>query len=307
MEKFDRVYSLKVETDSGREANPLEFHARFNPNEFVEISRPLTVEFEINRQMFGSSQTGSFRIYNLNEKTRGLIQKDWFQVVLRAIQFRAGYRTSDGDSLPMCFNGTVKTAYSYRQGVDYITEIEAYDGGWNMAYGNNVALSQAAGLSAEKTIRKLAELLPYTTGNAIVGNFPVTNKRGEVLFGNLWDLILRKSDGKAFFDNGQVKALNYHEVIKGLLPTISSDTGLLGVPRRTKTTLEFEMLFEPRLLVGQLVKLESENPLFNRPWKVIGFTHRGLISESVGGECRTNVVLWFTQEESFLVPGVSVI
>lgn len=308
MQKLNRVYSLKVETDDGVRASVFEFRTRFRPHEFVEIKLPLTVEFEISRRMFGSSQTGTFRIINLNEATRNAIQKDYFQFEpLRAIQFRAGYEQADGDFLPLCFNGTVLTAYSYRRGTDYVTEIEAYDGGWNMANGNAVTLSQYAGVTAQQTLRQLASLLPYQIGNAIIGNFPVVNKRGEVLLGNIWDLILEKSNGLAFIDNGQVKVLNYREVIEGMLPEISADTGLLGVPKRTRTTLEFEMIFEPRLLVGQIVKLVAANPLFNRAWKVLGFEHRGIISPSVNGDCLTNVSLWFTEEDSQLVPGVSVI
>lgn len=315
MSKFGRVYSLKVEIDSDRLSADIAsgtlpgsgvFLPRFRPHGYVEIALPLTVEFEISRKSWGSSQTGTFRLYNLRAEIRNLIQKDWFQNDLRAIQFRAGYESESGGLLPLCFNGTVKSAYSYRQGVDYITEIEAYDGGWNMVNGNSVALTQYAGIPAQDTLAQLAKLLPYRIGEPIVGNFPVVNKRGEVLFGNIWNLIQTKSNGLAFIDNGQVKVLNYREVIEGMLPVISAQTGLLGIPKRTATTLEFDMIFEPRFLVGQLVELESENPLFNRAWKVLGFEHRGTISSAVAGECLTSVTLWFTSQDFLPVSGVSV-
>jgi hypothetical protein len=306
MSKFGRVYSLKVEIDKGGLPGSGVLLPRFQPGGYVEIALPLTVEFEISRASFGASQTGTFRLLNLNQETRNSIQKDWFQSELRAIQFRAGYQSESGGLLPLCFNGTVLTAYSYRRGVDYVTEIDAYDGGWNMVYGDTFTLTQAAGMTARDTLLQLSRLLPYQVGNAIIGNFPVVNKRGEVLFGNIWDLIQMKSNGLGFIDNGQVKALNYQEVISGMLPVISADTGLLGVPKRTRTTLEFDMIFEPRFLVGQVVKLESENPLLNRPWKVIGFEHRGTISAAVAGDCRTSVTLWFTPQDFVPVSGASV-
>lgn len=307
MSKFGRVYSLKVEIDPGLSPGSGVLLPRFQKGGYVEVALPLTVEFEISRKSFGSSQTGTFRLLNLSQETRNAIQKDYFQFTpLRAIQFRAGYQSESGGLLPLCFNGTVLTAYSYRRGVDFITEIEAYDGGWNMVNGNAVALTQYASVTARNTLLQLSRLLPYQVGNAIIGNFPIVNKRGEVLFGNIWDLIQQKSNGLGFIDNGQVKVLNYREVIEGMLPVISSDTGLLGVPKRTTTTLEFDMIFEPRLLVGQIIKLESENPLFNRPWKVLGFEHRGTISAAVAGDCLTSVTLWFTQQDFVPVSGASV-
>ena len=308
MSKFGRVYSLKVETDDGVRASILEFRTRFRPHEFVEITLPIRVEFEISRGAVGSAQTGTFRLYNLSEATRDALAKDLYQFApLRAIQFRAGYQSESGGLLPLCFNGTVLTCYSTRPGTEWVTEIEAFDGGWNMANGNGVSLTQYANTTAQDTLKQLAALLPYQVGNVIIGNFPVVNGRGEVLFGNIWDLILQKSNGLAFIDNGQVKVLNYRDVILGMLPTISADTGLLGFPKRTPTTLEFDMIFEPRLIVGQLIKLVSESRQLNRPWKVISFNHHGTITTAgEAGDCLTSVVLWFTEQDLTTVSGTSV-
>lgn len=68
------------------------------------------------------------------------------------------------------------------------------------------------------------------------------------------------------------------------------------------------MLFEPRLTVGQLVRVESTtNRQYNRDWKVLGFEHRGIISPSVAGECVTSVRLWFTPEDLVTIPGTPVV
>lgn len=307
MEKFNPIYSLKVEVDNGVGTSPL--RAEFTANKFIEITRPYTLEFQIERQNSSSAQTGSFRIYGLGEQTRNAIQKDIFQFTqLRAIQLRAGYDNPNGKFMALVFNGTVKTAYSFRKDGIWITEIEAYDGGFPMANGNNVAITQAPGFTAAATILQLAKLLPGLTGNPIIGDFPSKNKRGEVLFGNIWDLIEQKSNGFAFIDNGQVKALNFWEVIQGALPEISAESGMLGSPKRTTSTLEFDMLFEPRLTLGQIVRVNSvTNHQFNRDWKVIGFEHRGVISEAVAGDLITSVRLWFTTQDLQLISGVPVI
>lgn len=306
MDKLNRVYSLKVEVDDGVNTSPL--RKEFLANKTIEITLPYTLEFQVTRRSLSSAQRASFRIYNLGEKIRGAIQKDKFQPEqLRAIQFRAGYDSASGRSVPILFNGTVSTAYSYREGDTWYTEIEAYDGGFQAVNGTRVSLSLAAGVSAAQTIEQLASLLPYQSASAIVGDFPVTNKRTEVLFGNAWELILLKSRGRATIDNGQVKALNYNEVILGDLFTVSSDSGLLGSPRRSETAIEFEMIFEPRFTLEQAIQLQSfADPKLNRLWKVIGFEHQGTISPAVAGEARTQVSLWFTKEILEIVKGVPV-
>jgi hypothetical protein len=307
MEKFNRIYSLRVEVDNGVNTSPL--RSQFLANKNIEITLPYSVEFSISRRTLTSAQTGTFRIYNLGPEQRNAIQKDFFQFTqLRSIQFFAGYDSPNGKFMPKVFDGTVVTAYSYRVGRDWITEIDAFDGGWQMATANGVSITLAPGTTASQVVSQLAALLPKMSGSAIVGNFPYANKRGEVLFGNVWDLLIQKSNGLVTIDNGQVKALQLNEVILGSLPLISPESGLLGSPKRTPSTLEFDMIFEPRLTVSQVVRLENfSNPKYNRNWKVIGFEHRGTISPSVAGQCLTSVRLWFTLEDLQIITGNVVI
>lgn len=304
MEKFYPVYSLSVEVDDGSSLPEL-----LTPDRNVVITLPYTIEFSISRASLTSAQWGTFRVYGLGDAVRNAIQKDFFQYTqLRAIQFRAGYDSPNGKFLALAFNGTVNTAYSWRGEKGWVTEIEAYDGGFAMANGFNVNTTISRGHTIGQTLTQLAALLPNQSGKPIIGNLPsTTNSRGEVLFGNVWDLIVQKSDGLAFIDNGQVKILNYSDAIKvANFPVLSSDTGLLGSPKRTTSTLEFDMLFEPRLTVGQLVTVKSTtNPQYNRDWKVMGFEHHGIISETVAGETITSVKLWFSPEDLKLLSAVA--
>lgn len=217
--------------------------------------------------------------------------------IFRAIQFRAGYDSPDGEFMPLLFNGTVKTAYSYRQGINFITEIEAYDSAWAMTQGIT-SLAVLDGLTASQVVGLLAKDLPGLAGIPIIGSFPIKNRRGKVLFGNTWNLILQETSNLAILDNGQLKAMKLNEVFRGGLPLISSDTGLLGSPKRTTSFIECRMIFEPRLSLCQLIELRSEtNPQFNRFWKVMGIQHQGMISPTVSGTCITTANLWFTPLE----------
>lgn len=305
MQKFNRVYSLKMEVDTGISGvSPLriEFQAQRN----VEIALPYTVEFEVNRKDLSSAQTATFRILNLQEKTRIAIQKDLWRYQNRAIQFRAGYASKPGEFIPLIFNGQIKQAYSYRKGVDFITEIEAFDGGLSQTFGF-ASFAQIAGSSAKDSIIHLSKLLPYQSGTPIVGDFPTKTTRGEVFAGNIWELILKKSGGVGCIDNGQVKVLNPWEVLEGSITTVTSASGLLGSPKRSEQTLDFEMIFEPRLTLLQQLYLDSSaSKQYNHLWKVVGFQHRGTISPNVSGDCLTSVRLLYTMNDMRKVEGVLV-
>lgn len=273
--KFDPQYSLAVEVAGGGN---------------VTLKLPLTVEFEVRRDSLASANTCRLVVYNLGTATRNRIYKDKYAVTeFRALQFRAGYE----GFTPLIFNGTVKQAFSYRQGNNILTVIEGYDGGFQIVNGWT-AKTIAGGSTAAQIISNLATSLPGIAGTPIVGDFPQRSLRGEVLFGNTWDLIQQKSAGVAAIDNGQVKVLGDNETIEGEIAVIESSTGLLGSPQRSDAQLEVTILFEPRLTVGQVVELRSTtNPLFNGRYKVMGFSHRGTISGAVAGQARvTTVSLW---------------
>lgn len=286
--KFNPQYSLSVETTGG--AN-------------LTIELPYSCEFMIRRQNLASAQTATFKILNLAEKSRDLIYKDAFNLTqLRNIQFRAGYPDI---GTPLLFNGTVYTAYSEKPspGEDFITTIECYDGGYAMANGIS-QFSVGSGATFKEILMSLNKDLPGIADKPIIGDFATKTRRGSVFLGNTWNYIVQLTQGLANIDNGQLKVLKPNEVINGEIPVINSDTGLKGSPKRSQSSIELSMLFEPRLTVGQLVDLESEtNTIFNGVYKVTGFTHTGLISPSVAGQRQTDVTLWKGTEAFTNVPG----
>lgn len=275
MSKFGRIYSLSVELAGGQKA-------------VVEL--PFSVEFEVRRENMSSSQTATFRLYNLGERLRNLIFKDRFNTTeYRAIQFRAGY---ENFKVPLIFNGTIFEAYSERTGVDFITTIECYDGGYAMA-NSYTTQTFGAGATRKQVMEALTGDLRGVSNSPIIGNFPGSFVRGTVYLGNTWDYLVQLSDGYATIDNGQLKVLKPEEVVQAEIPLITAESGLLGSPRRSNTMIEFEMLFEPRFTLGQIVTLQSQtNSIYNGTYKVMGFTHTGLISPSVSGDARTKVSLW---------------
>lgn len=283
--KFNPTYSISVETllpeKDNKPAN-------------ITVELPITCEFEIRRAALASSQTATFRLFNLGAKTRDLIQKDWFSAIqdVRAVQFRAGY---GDDPTTMIFNGTMKQAQSRRAsgGVDMITEIEAFDGGAAMANGSSLR-TIAAGTQFTDLIKNLAKDLPGLAGTAFIGNIDGATKRGSAFAGNTWNYVFQLSNGLAVIDNAQLKILNPNEYIGQDIPDITSAAGLLGTPQRYLNMMRVTMLFEPNFTIGQLVNLNSSDlTKFNGVYKVMGINHAGRIVTSGRDAPRhTELTLW---------------
>ena len=275
-------------------------------------SPPLTIDFDVNRQSLSSASNATFVIKNLNsQETRDLIYKDRYNITqYRAVQFRAGYdgyastgvpaalsqnaNSGSGRTQPLLFNGNIFSAYSEKiSGTDdSITTIECQDGGF--ARVNGLTTTTVSGKSTQQILSDLAASLPMISGRALISLFSGGPKRGFPMIGSTWDLLQQLSGGKAIIDNNQVKILADNDVVDGDLLVINRASGLLGSPRRSDSQIEFDMLFEPRLTIGQYVKLDSVfNSILNGIYKVMGLHHRGTISPRVAGEpARTTVSLW---------------
>lgn len=272
MDKYNRNYRLSIQGRDGRT---------------IILGRPFTVEFDIHRNSFSSANAASIRIMNLNKNTRNLIRKDQFDFDdIREISFAAGY----GEKLSLAFKGHVSQAWSVRQGTEFITQIESFDGGY--AYINAITNKEFPGGTKEKAIiDSLASSLPGVTKGAI-GNFPEEIGRGNSFSGNTTKLLSELSGDKFFIDSGIVNCLADDECLDGDIPIINAQSGLLGTPMLEQQYITFDMLFEPSLRVAQLVRLESQTAEhFTGIHKVISIKHRGVISESVSGAATTSVGL----------------
>jgi hypothetical protein len=279
MDKFGRNYVLEIETAGGKT---------------VTVKPPFTVEFDIQRNDFSSSNVASFRIWNLNPDHRNQVRKninDFTKFI--AVTFRAGY----GGNLPVCFSGNINEAWSVREGVDFITEIQCYDFGFlfvnaqtNRSFGATTPLKDVI----KEVASDLAVQLPDGTVKkidvGIIGkSFEGTLTRDNSYCGATIN-ILRELTGDSFFvDLGKLNVLSQTETLKALgISVISPATGLLNTPHLEQSILRFEMLFEPRLVVGQSIKLEGVGErALNGLHKVTSIHHHGMISDAVCGEAIT--------------------
>jgi hypothetical protein len=285
--KFGRTYVLKIATDE-------------SGSSLVEIGMPFSCEFDVMRSINGSANTATFTIYNLAPQTRKLLYKDPFNIEKRAIQFFAGYDDKNETMLPLLFNGFVKQAGSVRQGTEFQTVIEAYDGGFAMTEGQ-AEVSVSAGQKVGDVLKKLMENLPAIAGATIGDGYDDVTKRGQVIFGNPVDHLRMATRNRFFIDNNRAYILADNEILPGDIGKIDATTGLIGTPKKNATVLEVGLIFEPRVTICQALELESITfPEANGTFKVIEISHRGMISPQVAGSVITNLKLLIPADSELL-------
>ena len=270
--KFGRNYILTVESVDGSS---------------ITIQPPFTLEFDITRNTLSSANVASFRIYNLNENSRNQIRKDQNDSLnLKKISFLCGY----GKQLSVVLSGNIDIAWSERQGSNFITNIEAYDGGF--AFANAIVNQQFSAQTTNKAIIKnlVKNLEKYGVQPGAIGEYAGAISRGNSYNGNTADILAELTNGGFFIDNSKAYALGDNESLGGEVQVINSKTGLLGTPVKEQTYVNFNMLFEPRLFLGGIIRIESETlKAVNTDYIVKSLHHRGTISEAVGGPAVTTV------------------
>jgi hypothetical protein len=259
------------------------------PSSFLNVELPFTIEFDITRNTYSSANVASIRVFNLSEINRNRIRKnviDYGDLIV--ITLKAGY----GTNLPVVFNGNITQAWSVREGNNFITQIESFDGGFAFANGFTAA-SFPAGTPQASILTAMVNGMPGVSLGAIGNSFSgAIGSRGNSYDGGSCDLARQNSNGQFFIDSGKAFFLANNECRKGEIELINADSGLLGTPLREQTFINFDMLFEPRIVVGQYIQLESAtDQSFNGAYKVISVKHRGMISDAVCGNAITSLGL----------------
>jgi hypothetical protein len=280
-DKFGRNYKLSVQINSA--------------GDMLDITLPLTLEFDIVRKTLSSNSHATFRIYNLSLAHRNAIRFNFSNYgTYRRVILKAGY----GSNTPIVFQGNITQAWSVREGVNFITQIECLDGGF--AFRNGYVSQQVPAKTPQKAvIQSMMQNLPYCTPGAIGPsvytntdtNTPAKtgNATGASYVGSTVTNLLDLTNGAFFVDREVAHCLGPNEYIQsGQVLNINSASGLLGTPVLEETLVHFDMIFEPQLQVGyaaQLTSITGEN--FNGLRKVTAVHHRGMISDAVCGEAIT--------------------
>ena len=129
------------------------------------------------------------------------------------------------DKLPIIFQGNIQEAYSQRQGTEWVTEIEGYDGGVDTA--NSTVNQTVEGGSPLSNILKTLISSFQNVSLGAVGNFTGETQRATVLTGPTMDIFKYLTNERFFIDNEKLYIMHDNEVITGEIDVINADNGLL--------------------------------------------------------------------------------
>ena len=253
------------------------------PNEGkVIIEDPITIRFAVNRTLFADVNAMDIDIYNLAPETYNQLFYDYFNVNRRTVILEAGYEQM---GLSVIFIGDMWSCYTSRQGSDLITRIHAIVGLKSLPLQTDATLENISRNQILKHVaHDMAMDIKIYSGEDIKFNRPVT------LNGNSFAIIQKYSEGMAFMDNNQITVLDSYDAIEGDVALINDESGLLGVPEHEDALLRVKIMFEPRIIIGQIIEIKSRiAPMFNGQYKVYGIKHEGTISGAVSGEAVTTL------------------
>jgi hypothetical protein len=275
MAKLNRIYRLTIQTQDTF-GNPTE-------RELI-VTNPITIEFKVDRSIYAGLNSLDLNIYNLSPNHRNLLFQDVYGINYKNVILEAGY---SGQGMTVIFNGNVWSAYSYRRGVNVVTHIHAIDG--LSAQSSRVKTTLKSGTPFGDIITNLmGSLKDLKSGTLALEN--KTFNRPVVLNGNAFRLLRTYTNDNVFIDTKTINIMRTDDVIEGYVPLLTDSSGLLGTPERKDATLTASVIFEPRLLIGQVIELKSSiAPQFDGQYKIYGIQHAGIISDSIAGNCTTTI------------------
>ena len=272
-EKLGRQYRLTVQSVDEND-NPIE--------EAIVITNPITMRFSVNRTLFADINSMDVELYNLAPDTYNKLFFDYFNTKRRTIILEAGYK---GQELSIIFIGDVWNCYTSRQGSDIITKIHALVGLRSLQVQTDATL---ANISRNQILTKAANDMMMDI--EIYSGEDTKFTRPVSLEGNSMGIIQKYSDNNAFIDNGKIIVLNDRDVFNGEVVLINDESGLLGVPRHEDALLSVDIILEPRILIGQLIEIQSRiMSEFDGQYKVYGIKHEGIISDAISSSATTTL------------------
>lgn len=212
----------------------------------------LRIHFEVGKTIESAPNVAIIKIYNLHPDNEAKVKNEFDEVLLNA-----GYE----GAMRLVFRGNIKHVYRYRDGADYITEIEAGDGDKDFS---RAVMNET--LAAGTTNAQLVDRAVGTfkgVGGTTKGHVQVTERsrlRGKVISGNTRDVlhdVSRESGANWSIQDGQLVIVSANDVLPGEAIVIRADTGMLGAPEINDKGIAVKCLMNPMLRVNGAIKLDN--------------------------------------------------
>lgn len=230
----------------------------------------LRMTFEVQRNLRPEPNTASLAIYNLSEDSRKKLQQKLVPVTIEA-----GYR----GNISQLFKGTMRNVSSTKDGVDWITRMEAGDGrttfrearilkSFKKADYKQTVMAIADVLTAAKEIGKgnLEEALSKSPAINTWAARPVVLKGLAV---EQFDKYMAAGGFEWSIQDGQLQVSLVGEAFGATAILLSQSTGLIGSPeigetssgktkKNKRTMVKARSLLQPGLVPGRKVDIRSQ-------------------------------------------------
>lgn len=224
----------------------------------IEI-RDLDIRFDIVKTLKKEPNTCELTVFNLNPEHRLQLK----QLEKPLVTIEAGY----GDDIGQIFRGRCREIRSFKEGPDWLTEINSGDGGDELATAR-VNQSYAAGTPLRVPIKKLAEQMKVGIGNAakkaLEGDFSgAANEalNSLVLSGRAsteMDGLLKSAGLEWSVQDNELQLIKIGDVLEGLAVRLAIDTGLIGSPTVGNDNItQVRSLMNPLIFPGRKLEIEA--------------------------------------------------
>lgn len=209
------------------------------------------IVFTVDQSLRGSPNTASILIYNLHPTDEAAIKKEFNHVILEA-----GY---EGLSR-IIFRGNIKYPAHYREGNDWITEIQAADG--DRAYTqDHIGITLSKGRTPEDAVNEILRISKDIKKGHI--ELPaISYTRGKVLSGpipKILEQISRDAGANWSIQNGVLNIVRADSVISGIAIKLDSTSGLLSAPEVTEKGVKIKSLMNPQIEPNKVVQIDNNN------------------------------------------------
>lgn len=214
----------------------------------------LRIKFEVAKTIESAPNVAIIKVYNLHPDNEAKIKNEFDEVLLNA-----GY---DG-AMRLVFRGNIKHVYRYRDGNDYITEIEAGDGDKDFSkavINETLAAGTTTGQLVDRAIGTFRGV-----GGTTKGHIQVIDRarlRGKVVSGNTRDVlhdVARESGANWSIQDGQLVIVSTNDVLPGEAIVIRADTGMLGAPEINDKGIAVKCLLNSQIRVNGAIQLDNNS------------------------------------------------
>lgn len=214
----------------------------------------LHMTFKIEKTLGTSSNKAKISIFNLSERSRAILTQENAKIIIEA---------GTGRSVGIVFSGDVIDAVSKKTGQDIVTQVNAAEG-HTAINAVKVDKTYPGGTNFRTIMEDLAQEM-ISGGDVSIGNITSTltakTQNGIVVTGSAGESIediARQNGLSASIQNGEIIVVNKDDGYGGVGLVLSSETGLVGTPQKTKDGFNVDSLILGQALnPGRKIKVIS--------------------------------------------------